>query len=103
MKKHMREAYHELNAVGKLAIKDSSSNMLAKMTEYQERLTEDIGEKLASIVQSNIMAALESLNDKENIVLITQANVVTNDCALLDIIDKLTKKVEALGSQITNQ
>ena len=97
-KKHMRKAHAALKTVGKLKIKDSSINMMEQLTAHQERLTEDLGEKLASTVQANLVAALEHLENKENVP--QQANLVQSDRALLLIIENLNKKIDALGAQI---
>ena len=41
--------------------------MIEKLTVHQERLADDLGEKLANSVQVNLVAALEHLDtDKEN-------------------------------------
>ena len=104
MKLHMREAYLQLGQVGRLSIKDSSINMLEKMTNHQERLTEELTSKLATTVQQNLMAALENLeSNQENIPPQAQVNAVQSDRALLTIIEQLNKKVAALDSKITNQ
>ena len=103
MKTHMREAYLELEQVGRLSIKDSNINMLEQMTTHQERLTEELTTKLTATVQQNLMAALGNLENQENIPPQAHANAVQSDRALLTIIEQLSKKVEALGSKIADQ
>ena len=62
--------------------------MIAHLTAHQERLAEDLGEKLANTVQQNLVAALANIEmDKENTAPYSQADAVKTDRTLLDIID----------------
>ena len=61
MKEHMRDVYHALNDVGKLKIKDSTINMMEKLTQHQDRLAKELGEKLSTTLQANLVSALEHL------------------------------------------
>ena len=97
----MREAYHALNDVGKLSIKDSSINILQELKDHQEHLAETLSDKLANSVQSNLMAALEGLDiEKENVAPQPQANAMTKNTDLFHLIAQLQQKVDTLSSQL---
>lgn len=88
MKTHIQEVYLELDLVGKLTVRDSSINMLVKLTAYQEHLTKGLGNILSNIMQESLASMLESLcADKENTSLSAQDNAVKGDRTLLNTID----------------
>ena len=62
LKTHMRNVHASLNNVGKLKIKDSTINIMEKLTAHQEQLANDLCENLANTVHANSVTALDHLD-----------------------------------------
>ena len=103
----MREEHHALRQVGALTIWDSEfsqANMIQQLTDYQQKLAQDLNIQLANTMQENFSQAINMLQNtdinSENLPSTQQANnlsdnTVTN-AQLLTFLKILQNKVDRL-------
>ena len=112
-KAHITNRYHALDEVGGLTIQDSSLNLVQTLTAHQNKLTSALKDELNQTLQVNFMDAVRNLQsanesyaaiyDQENIPPVVNANAVTTDPAILQLLKKMEAKITCLEAAASNK
>ena len=107
-KKHMRTEHHALKQVGALSIQESSfyqANMVQQVLTQQNALQDNLQASIDQQVKDSLLSALTEYTNSMDEPEVTVANNISSTApdasttAILDLIAKLTTKVDALGNQ----
>ena len=107
-KKHMRAEHHALKQVGALSIQESSfyqANMVQQVLSQQNALQDNLQASIDQQVKDSLLSALTDYTSSMDEPDVNVANNISSTApdastaAILDLIAKLTTKVDALGNQ----